>query len=102
MNDDTAAAALAALGNPTRLGLFRLLVRAGSAGLNTGDCVRHTGVPASTLAHHLMALARAGLIRQEKRGREVINAVDYAAIRDLTGFLTAECCVGVRLADDAA
>jgi ArsR family transcriptional regulator, arsenate/arsenite/antimonite-responsive transcriptional repressor len=41
---------------------------------------------------------------QDKRGREVFNHVDYAAMRRVMSFLTAECCVGVTLdrAEDAA
>jgi ArsR family transcriptional regulator len=95
VGEDEAVAALAALGNPTRLRLFRLLVRAGREGLNVGDMQRLMDTPASTLAHHLGMLARAGLVTQRRRGREVVSAADYDAVRALTDFLTAECCIGV-------
>jgi ArsR family transcriptional regulator, arsenate/arsenite/antimonite-responsive transcriptional repressor len=103
MRERKAADSLAALGNPTRLRLYRLLVRAGAAGLNVGDLQRLLEVPASTLAHHLATLARAGLVTQERRGREVVSRADYPAMRALVGYLTEQCCTGVNLAgDDAA
>lgn len=102
MDENRATHGLAALGNQTRLRLYRLLVRAGEDGLNVGDLQRLLDVPASTLAHHLATLARAGLVSQERRGREVVSRADYAAMNALVGFLTDQCCQGVRLTDDAA
>ena len=100
------ARALAALGHDARLSIFRLLVRAGEDGLRVGDIGRLEGLAPSTLAHHLSALVAAGLVVQERQGREVLNRVDFPAMRGLVGFLTAECCAGVRLdacdAEDAA
>lgn len=91
------AKALAALGHDTRLALYRLLVKAGDEGLNVGEIGRHLRARPSTLAHHLSALVDAGLVIQERRGREVVNRADYDAMRRTVGFLTAECCTGVRL-----
>ena len=92
------ARALAALGHEARLDVYRLLVRAGDEGLNVGGIAAHTGLPLSTLAHHLRALVGAGLMIQERRGREVVNRADFGAMRRTVGFLTDECCVGVALA----
>ena len=93
LTEDSAAASLGALGNPTRLRLYRLLVRSGPDGLPVGTIVRALGTPASTLAHHLAALTRAGLVEQEQRGREIRSRPDFAAMTRLLDFLTAECCV---------
>ncbi len=101
MHEDQAANGLSALGNRTRLRLFRLLVKAGEAGLNVGDIQVLVEVPASTLAHHLTTLARSGLVIQERRGREVISRADYGTMRALMGYLTEECCTGVRITHDA-
>ena len=92
LTEELAAGSLAALGNPTRLRLYRLLVRAGPPGLPVGELVRTLETPASTLAHHLACLARAGLVEQEQRGREVRSRPDFAAMTRLMTFLTAECC----------
>ena len=98
------ARALAALGHDARLSIFRLLVKAGEEGLRVGDIGQHLGLAPSTLAHHLSALTAAGLVLQERRGREVVNRVDYPAMHALVGFLTSECCAGVALTreEDAA
>lgn len=89
------ARSLAALGHEARLAIYRLLVRAGDEGLNVGEIGAHLRLPASTLAHHLTSLVDAGLVIQERRGREVINRADYDAMRRTVSFLTAECCAGV-------
>ena len=89
---------LAALGHDSRLAIFRLLVRAGDDGLNVGEIGEHLDMAASTLAHHLGALVDAGLVIQERQGRQIVNRVDYEAMRRTVAFLTAECCVGVTLA----
>jgi len=94
------AVALAALGHDARLSIFRLLVKAGDEGLRVGDIGDHLGLAASTLAHHLSTLVDAGLVLQEKKGREVFNRVDYAAMHRVLGFLTSECCSGVTLRTD--
>ena len=91
------ALSLAALGHDTRLEIFRLLVRAGDNGLNVGEIGQHLNMAASTLAHHLGALVDAGLVIQERRGRQILNRVDYEAMRRTVSFLTSECCVGVKL-----
>ncbi len=98
MQEKQAAARLAALGNVTRLRLYRLLVRAGRAGLNVGELRGMLKVPASTLAHHLAWLVRVGLVEQERHGRKVVSRADYAAMDGLVGFLTAECCEGAATA----
>ncbi|MEM7695701.1 MAG: metalloregulator ArsR/SmtB family transcription factor [Pseudomonadota bacterium] len=99
----THARALAALGHEARLTVFRALVRAGEDGLNVGEIAALTGLPASTLAHHLRALVTAGLVTQTKRGRAVVNRVDFPAANRTADFLLAECCTAAGLArDDAA
>lgn len=98
------ARALAALGHDARLSIFRLLVKAGEGGLRVSDIGDHLGLAPSTLAHHLSALVDAGLVVQDKKGREVFNRVDYPAMERLLAFLTSECCSGVILqpSEDAA
>ena len=98
------ARALAALGHDARLSIFRLLVKAGEDGLRVGDIGAHLGLAPSTLAHHLSTLVDAGLVLQDRQGREVFNRVDYPAMRRVLDFLTSECCAGVTIqrAEDAA
>lgn len=91
----TAAKALSALGHEVRLHIYRLLVKAGDEGLNVGDIGVHLGMPPSTLSHHLTGLVAAGLVIQERRGREIFNRAEYAQMTALLGFLSDECCSGV-------
>lgn len=105
MNDTRSTArALAALGHDARLAIFRLLVKAGDQGLRVGDIAAHLGLAPSTLAHHLSTLVDAGLVVQERQGREVLNRADYPAMSRVLDFLTSECCTGVTLrsSEDAA
>jgi len=102
MNESDAARSLSALGHEARLSVFRLLVKAGEGGLNVGEIGQHLAIPPSTLAHHLSALVDAGLVRQERFGREIRNTAEYDAVNALAEFLTRECCAGVASPDNAA
>src|SRR5215211_325646 len=95
LDEEQAAQALAALGNATRLRIFKLLVRAGREGANIGTIQRLTAIPPTTLAHHIGTLAGAGLIAQERRGREVICTANYKAVNDVLAYVKAECCAGL-------
>lgn len=87
-----AAAQLEALGNPTRLQIYRTLVRAGDAGLPVGHLQERIGIAASTLSHHLHRLILTGLVSQERRSTVLICRANYAAMDALLGFLSSECC----------
>lgn len=90
---EVAASAFAALGSEQRLAVLRTLVRAGPEGLPIGEIGRRAGVSGSTLTHHLRILTGAGLIAQERRGRQVIcAALAYDSVRTLSRFLLDECC----------
>jgi len=95
MTLDDAARCLEKLGNPTRLEVIRLLVRAGRKGLSVGEVQEHLGIPASTLSHHLMHLVSAGLVRQERQGRVLRCTPNFDLLEGLVALLTEECCVGV-------
>ena len=103
MNDKHAAMQLAALGHEARLSVFRLLVRAGPDGANTGEIGRLLGIAPSTLAHHLGALVAAGLVSQTRQGRQTINTAETHTMRGLLAYVEADCCAGLPCAaDDAA
>ncbi|MGV3771103.1 MAG: ArsR/SmtB family transcription factor [Sphingobium phenoxybenzoativorans] len=86
--------ALSALAHGHRLAAFRLLVRAGVDGLPAGDIARAVGVLPNTLSTHLTILSHAGLVRSRREGRSIIYHADYDAMRNLLGFLVADCCAG--------
>lgn len=93
MDTSKAASQLEALGNPTRLSLFRLLVKAGHAGLSVGECQDRLRVAPSTLSFHLKTLIHADLVTQERQSRTLICRADYEVMNALVGFLVDECCV---------
>jgi DNA-binding transcriptional ArsR family regulator len=92
METDDAAARLEALGNPTRLRIYRVLVRAGAPGLAVGKLQAKLGIAASTLSHHVKTLLTVDLITQERQTTTLICRANYQVMRDLVGFLASECC----------
>jgi DNA-binding transcriptional ArsR family regulator len=92
MKLDDAAARLEALGNPTRLRIYRALVKAGDDGLSVGRLQAKLGVAASTLSHHLKSMLVVGLIHQERQSTTLICRANYDVMRALVGFLVEECC----------
>lgn len=96
MNEEIAAKCLAELGSPTRLAVFRLLVRAGPEGMVVGDIQKRLQIPASTLSHHLARLTWAGLVEQRRHGRKLHCFSRHDVMDALLAFLTAECCAGFK------
>ncbi|MES2918673.1 MAG: metalloregulator ArsR/SmtB family transcription factor [Pseudomonadota bacterium] len=93
---DTLAAAerLAALGHEYRLAIFRLLVQAGPAGLNASAIGDALGLAPSALSFHLAHLSRVGLIEGQRESRFIHYSASFAAMGELLGFLTDNCCQG--------
>ena len=92
MKLDTAANILAKIGNPTRLRIVRLLVRAGNEGLPVGMIQKQLDIPGSTLTHHISHLKSAGIISQERRQATLICRIEFAVVQSLVDYLTEECC----------
>lgn len=98
MKTDDAAARLEALGNSTRLQVYRALVRAGEAGMTVGKLQSKLNVAPSTLSHHLKSLLAVGLIAQERQATTLICRANYDVMRGLVDFLVAECCADAACA----
>ncbi len=100
MKLEQAAKQLEALGNPTRLRVYRALVRAGEAGLPVGRLQERIGIAASTLSHHLHRLILTGLVTQERQATTLICRANYMEMNALLGFLADECCADAASAQD--
>lgn len=87
-----AAQGFAALGAEPRLEVLRALMRAGPEGLAVGALQARLGLAGSTLSHHLRFLTAAGLLRQERQGRNLICRAEFDRIDLLAEFLRRECC----------
>ncbi len=94
MDAPHALAALAALGQPTRLSIFRLLVRKEPGGLSAGALAKAVGCPHNTLSTHIAILARAGLVKGTREGRTITYRADAVGTRALIAFLVTDCCDG--------
>ncbi|MBR9825459.1 MAG: winged helix-turn-helix transcriptional regulator [Alphaproteobacteria bacterium] len=100
MKKNDAISALGALAQETRLDIFRLLVRSasmqkGEGGLAAGEIARQLQLPAPTLSFHLKEMARADLVRGDRRGRSIVYEPQIAVLRDVAEFLLNDCCQGV-------
>lgn len=94
MNTKEAISALGALAQDSRLAVFRMLVRAGPAGIAASRIAEQLGVPPSSLSFHLKELAHAGLIQPRQEGRFVMYVANFNAMNALIGFLSENCCGG--------
>ena len=92
MKIEVAARQLEALGNLTRLAVYRDLVQAGHEGSPVGDIRKKLGIPASTLSHHIAKLVQAGLVTQERESRSLYCKTDYKNMTVLMAFLVHNCC----------
>jgi ArsR family transcriptional regulator, arsenate/arsenite/antimonite-responsive transcriptional repressor len=92
MESGKAVIALEALAQESRLGIFRLLVEAGPAGLAAGHIAGRMKLPAPTLSFHLAQLKQGGLIVCRRDGRSLIYSANFAQMNDLVLFLTENCC----------
>lgn len=102
MKETAVINALAALAQPHRLKAFRTLVVAGRDGLTPGAIAGELDIPAATLSFHLKELMHAGLITQERSGRNLIYRAQYACMNDILAYLKDNCCQGQACLDEVA
>lgn len=94
MDNSGAIVSFAALSQPTRLDVFRLLVKAGAQGMLSGEIGERLDVRQNTMSANLAVLLNAGLVRNERQGRKIRYFADFDAMRGLLGFLMEDCCGG--------
>ncbi|WBA84677.1 ArsR/SmtB family transcription factor [Endozoicomonas sp. GU-1] len=92
MDLDTCAKALKELGHPSRLGIYKRLVRSGHQGVPVGTLQKELDIPGSTLSHHISALVSVGLVKQKRDGRTLYCIPQFATFNEVMGFLSEECC----------
>ena len=98
MEEDDVVRALAALAHPLRLRVFRALVVVGPAGLTPGVMAEALATSAASLSFHLKELAHAGLVSQERDGRNLVYRAAYDRMDGVLSFLTENCCAGAECA----
>jgi ArsR family transcriptional regulator, arsenate/arsenite/antimonite-responsive transcriptional repressor len=94
LSEDHAISALSALAQPTRLAIFRLLIKHEPVGITAGVIADTVGAPHNTLSTHLAILVRAGLLKSSREGRTIIYRSDVDGMQSLLSFLVNDCCDG--------
>lgn len=94
MEENEVIRSLAALAHPARLQIFRALVVVGQPGLTPGTIAEALEIPGATLSFHLKELVHAGLVTQERSGRNLVYRAAYERMNGVLGYLTAHCCQG--------
>ncbi len=92
MKSEQVVQALGALAQESRLGIFRLLVKRGPDGYTPGELQDKLAIAAPTLSFHLKELQRTGLLAVRRDGRFLYYSADFAAMNELLGYLTENCC----------
>ncbi|WP_318402231.1 ArsR/SmtB family transcription factor [Photobacterium leiognathi] len=92
MNTEIIAKALKELGHPTRLMIYKSVIRAGHQGIAVGGLQEKLAIPGSTLSHHISGLASAGLISQRREGRTLFCVAEYQKLDSVIVYLQDECC----------
>lgn len=87
-----ATSAFGALSQETRLQVFRLLVKHGTAGAPAGALSDALAIPHNTLSFHLSHMSNAGLVLSRRQGRSIIYKANFALITDLVRFIVEDCC----------
>ena len=94
MDSTQALDAFSALSQQARLDVFRLLVKAGTNGLLSGEIGERLEVRQNTMSANLAVLLRAGLIRNERQGRTIRYYANFETMNGLLAFLMEDCCGG--------
>jgi DNA-binding transcriptional ArsR family regulator len=96
MEENEVVTALAALAQVARLSAYRYLVVAGPQGITPGEMAESLQIAPNTLSFHLKELLNAGLISQERIGRNLVYRANFERMNELLSFLTANCCGGAE------
>jgi ArsR family transcriptional regulator len=94
MKNSEAVSAFLALGQESRLNVFRLIVQRGDVGLTPSEIIEKLGIPNATLSFHLKELYQSHLITVERQSRNLIYRPNAKLVQNLSEFLLDNCCGG--------
>lgn len=97
MDLESVAKALKELGHPTRLSIYKTVVKAGYKGVAVGQIQETLGIPNSTLSHHISSLASASLITQRREGRTLYCVAEFQNLEGVISYLQDECCIDEKV-----
>ena len=81
-----------AMGTGPRLRIMRVLLSAHPDGMVVNEIGTELGIPPSTLSHHLEKLKNEDLVKVRREGTYLWYSANTDVLRELLGFLYAECC----------
>ena len=94
MEPDRVVTALAALAQPTRLAIYRMLVAAGKDGMAAGQLAEALNAAPASLSFHYKTLSHAGLVESRQDGRFIYYTANFDVMNGLVNYLTENCCGG--------
>jgi len=94
MNNNDAISAFLALGNESRLNVFRMIVQRGDTGITPSELIDKLDIPNATLSYQLKELVNANLLVVERQSRHLIYRPNGNLVESLTEFLLDNCCNG--------
>ncbi len=94
MKNTDAISAFLALGQESRLNIFRLIVQKGDIGLTPTEIIEKLGIANATLSFHLKELVHAHLLLVERQSRHLIYRPNASLVQELSEFLLENCCGG--------
>lgn len=94
MDIERAIHGYSALSTEVRLKILRLLAKAGDEGVASGEIARKLEIPANSLSQQMFLLGAAGLVSQQREGRNVFYKIDLDAVKWLIKFLAMDCAAG--------
>lgn len=95
MKNKDAINAFLALGQESRLNIFRLIVQSGDTGLTPSQIIEKLGIPNATLSFHLKELTSAKLLLVERQSRNLVYRPNAQLVENLSNFLLENCCGGI-------
>lgn len=86
------ARAFDALAHPSRVTVLLKLMPYALKGMTAGEIAQRTGLPPSTLSHHLKEMENGGVITRTALGRKTIVRPSLDTLTSIASLLTQLCC----------
>lgn len=92
MNDLKTIKILNGLAHESRLEIYQLLIKYGTAGLNAGKIAEILNISNATLSFHLKEMTHAEILISTQHGRFINYQVNLDTIKNLVDFFKQDCC----------
>ncbi len=90
--DEQLAQTFSSLSHPKRVSIFNALLKNGRGAVSFGDIQKQTGIPASTLSHHLKEMELGQILIKEPDGTSTKLRLDLEFLQKILSQLMDNCC----------